>query len=228
MALMVALTGAFGLLSSFLLLHAGMDRMAVRYPLALGLAYLFFLSLMWLWLRTKTEDYLDAVDVVTPTSSADEVCHARSMSSEGGGDFAGGGASGSFDGAGAPVVEDMPDASGVGHVVSAASDADEFAVPLLAIVFVLGMALASLYVVWLAPSLLAELVLDGALSYALYRRFHGVERRHWLATAIRRTLWPLGLTAVFVALLGVAMAAYAPGAHSLGDVIRHAQQPGVR
>lgn len=224
MGLMVALTGAFGLLSSYLLLQVGVDSMTVRYPLALAVAYLFFLLLLWLWLRTKAEDYLEAIDVITPTSSPDGVCHAPSMTSGNGGDFAGGGSSGTFEGAGSPVTDDLPNVSGVGDAIGSAAEADEFAVPLIAIVLALGLALASLYVVWLAPTLLAELMLDGALSYALYRHFRGVERRHWVETAVRRTVGPLGLTMVFVSLLGAAMSAYAPGAHSLGEVIQHAQR----
>src|SRR5262249_11899335 len=49
MTLIVGLTGAAGLLCSFLLLHAGVGHMAVRYPLALVGAYTCFLFLIWLW-----------------------------------------------------------------------------------------------------------------------------------------------------------------------------------
>ena len=43
MGLIVALTGGMGLLCSFVLLRLGMHAMALRYPLALLGAYLFFL-----------------------------------------------------------------------------------------------------------------------------------------------------------------------------------------
>src|SRR5688500_8269160 len=62
MALIVMLTGAIGVLVSFLFLRWGMDSMALRYPLAVACAYVFFLFLLWLWLRTKGEDYLDLPD----------------------------------------------------------------------------------------------------------------------------------------------------------------------
>jgi hypothetical protein len=48
------------LLWSYLLLQAGFDRMAVRYPLAPGGAYVVFIFLLWLWLRTKAGDCCDA------------------------------------------------------------------------------------------------------------------------------------------------------------------------
>ena len=55
MTLLVVLTGGAGLLASFVLLHLGVDSMAVRYPLAVTIAYAVFLLLLWLWLRTKAE-----------------------------------------------------------------------------------------------------------------------------------------------------------------------------
>ena len=63
MSLIVGLTGAAGLLFSFMLLQAGVTSMALRYPLALLLAYGVFLLLLWLWLRTKAEDYVDMPDL---------------------------------------------------------------------------------------------------------------------------------------------------------------------
>lgn len=44
MGLIVALTGGVGLLCSFVLLRLGMSTMALRYPLALLGAYVFFCS----------------------------------------------------------------------------------------------------------------------------------------------------------------------------------------
>ena len=104
---------------------------------------------------------------------------------------------------------------------SAVGDADELAIPLLAIAFALGLALASLYVVYAAPMLFAELLVDGALSYALYRRIKAADSPHWLESAVRRTALPFVLTGVFVSITGAAMAAYAPGAHSIGQVMQH-------
>ena len=62
MAFIVTLTGGAGWLFSFLMLRAGVESMAFRYPLALVAAYMVFLLLLWLWLRTKADDYLDLPD----------------------------------------------------------------------------------------------------------------------------------------------------------------------
>lgn len=218
MSLIVGLTGAIGLLASTLMLRAGLDAMAWRYPLAVAVAYAGFLGLLWLWLRTRASDYLDAVniDVDLPPFGGGP----RGLRSGAGGDFGGGGSTASFDGP--PLVADTPSPlSAAKDVAGAAGDADEFALPLLAIVMAIGLALASLYVVYLAPVLFAELLVDGTLSYVLYRHLRRHDTRHWLETACRRTSVPFLLTAVFLAIVGAAMTAYAPGARSIGEVVHH-------
>ncbi len=221
MGLIVALTGAAGWLLSALLLALGMDQMALRYPAALGGAYLVFLGLLWLWLRTQAQDYdllPDVVDMALPRGGH---CGTGDvpLTSGGSGDFAGGGASGHFDAPTALPADEPGVLSAVGDAVGSVGDADEFAIPLLAIALAIGLAFASLYVVYLAPALFAELLFDGVLSYTLYRRLRHTDSRHWLSTAFRRTVLPFALTAVFVALVGAGLAAYAPGAHTLGQAL---------
>lgn len=122
MTLLVALTGGSGLLASFLLLQAGLDSMALRYPLALLLAYGVFLLLwLWLWLRTKAD----------------------------------------------------------------------------------------------------ELLLDGALSATLHRRLRGIERRHWVSTALRKNSLPFALTALLLTAVGWGLHTAAPGARALGEAVHH-------
>jgi hypothetical protein len=76
-------------------------------------------------------------------------------------------------------------------------------------------------IVWVAPALFAELMVDAALATGLYRRLPGVEREHWLRTAVRRTVWPFVGVAVLFSLAGGAMQIYAPDAKSIGAVIQH-------
>ena len=219
MSLIAGLTGAAALLFSFVLLELGVTGMALRYPLALLMAYGVFLVLLWLWLRTKAEDYVDIPDFsgLVPSGSGD----CSPAFEGGGGNFGGGGASGSFDGPVSFASADS-DSSPLAEATSAVGDgADELAIPLIAVIFALGLALASLYVVYAAPMLFAELLVDGALSYALYRRIKAADSPHWLESAVRRTALPFVLTGVFVSATGAAMAAYAPGAHSIGQVMQH-------
>jgi hypothetical protein len=139
MALIVGLTGGFGLLASWALLQAGLLRMGLRYPLALGCAYLFFLFLIWLWLRTQAGDWADAAQVpdVWPSGPS----HATSSSGS-----------------------EMGDALGA---VGSVGEADELAIPLLLLALAVGLALAMCYVVYIAPVLLAGTVRRTAWPFVL-------------------------------------------------------------
>lgn len=223
MGFIVALTGGVGLLVSFLLLQSGMGSMALRYPFALAVAYLAFLLFLWAWLRTKEDDFSNIPDFSTAMPNLSGSGHSAPFQSGGGGDFGGGGASGSFDRSHSQSFEAVENGAGnpIGEAFSSVGDADELAIPIIAIVFALGMAVASLYVVYLAPTLFAELLVDGVLSYTLYRHLHKVETHFWLSTAFKRTVFPFMMTAVFLAIVGAAMAHYAPGARSIGEVIHY-------
>ena len=220
MTLIAAVTGAFGLLSSFLLLHQGVESMSLRYPLALACAYAMFLFLIWLWLRTNAEDYIELPDLSGSSPSAGGGQATMPIQSGGGGDFGGGGATGSFDSTTTIASETSSTAANVGEAIGSVAEADELAIPLVAVVLAVGLAFASLYVIYIAPVLLTEVLVDGALSYALYRYVRGDDPEHWLATAVRRSVIPFIATGVFLVAVGAAMSAYAPGAHSVGDVIR--------
>jgi hypothetical protein len=225
MFILVSLTGLAGLAASYLLLHSGVTTMWSRYLVSFGIAYLAFLLLLWLWLRSRGEAFNEFPDVsgFSPGSSGSHAC--RPEFSGHGGEFAGGGASGSFD---APAVDAVAsaDPGPVGEALSSAVGAEELAIPLVAIILVAAMAFSSLFIVYSAPVLFAELIVDGVLSASLYRKLRGLQTRHWLDTAVRRTAWPFALTAIVVSAAGWAMALYAPDAHSLGEVIAYAKAIG--
>ena len=225
MALIVALTGGFGLLASFSMLQFGVDSMAVRYPLSLALAYFFFLFLVWLWLRTNAEDYLDVSNVTDVLlGSGGPSSGVPGVKTGGGGDYGGGGASGSFDAPTQAVDETVAaPLRSAGEAAGSVAEADELAIPLFAIALAVGLAFASLYVVYIAPVLFAEVLVDGALSYALFRHLQGQNPQHWLVSTVRRTAMPFVATAVFLAATGAAMSAYAPGATSVGQIAGHAR-----
>lgn len=216
MMLLVAITGGVGFLSSYALLRAGLDQMAARYVLACGIAYLAFLGLLWLWMHTRASDYLDVPDL-SGVGPRHDTAAADADWDGGGGQSGGGGASSAFDGSSSPSSLSADDA--VGDAFGAVADAEEFAIPLMVVVAVVVMLLSSLFVVYSAPILFAELLLDGVLAASLYRRLRRIETRHWLETAIRRTIWPFVLTAVVLAAVGFGAAWYVPEADSIGDIL---------
>lgn len=250
MALMVAATGGVALLSSWALRAAGIEHLGWRYPLSLAVAWLAFLGLLGLWVRWNADDWAQALDaageVVDPLSTGldlagEALAHARvprpDLPLPGGGNFAGGGASADFTVAPRALAEGLrptpagPGGTGlgdaVGDVVGEAVDgADELVIPLVVVALVAGVAMASLWVVWSAPVLMAELVVDGALSWLLLRHLREEDRAHWFTTAVRRTALPFGLTAVLLAVCGSVMHATAPEAGSLGEYITWVNTPG--
>ena len=86
----------------------------------------------------------------------------------------------------------------MGDALGTVAEAEEFAIPLAVLILIGAMIFSSLFMVYSAPTLFAELLVDGVLSASLYLRLRGLETRHWLETAIRRTAWPFILTAAIV------------------------------
>lgn len=225
MLLLVTLTGAAGFIASYLLLGAGLGAMWLRYLLAMGFAYLAFLLLLWVWLRARIADFAPAPDDLSIPAGDGS---APQRFSGKGGTFDGGGASGNYDDPDSDVAL-AADAPGVGDAaLGAAAEAEEFAIPVVVLVFIAGLFLSSLWVmlsvVTSAPVLFAELLVDGMLSATLYRRLRGIEPRHWLESAFKRTAGPFVFAAVLVAACGWGMSLYAPGARSIGDVILDSRQ----
>ena len=212
MFILVSLTGLAGFGASVAMLAAGVDTMALRYLLAMGVAYIVFLLLLWLWLRTSAADYLD------PSLMGDgdgERAHGAAEFCGGGGSFDGGGASANFefDGGAVEAIADKP--------LKAIAHADEGALPLAVLLLALGIVLSSLFVVWTAPILFAEILVDALLAAGLYRRLRVLDPQHWMLAALKRTMVPFILTTLVVAGAGWAMQSYAPEARSLGEVLAH-------
>ena len=197
MALIAALTAAAGLLASYLLLSAGLSSMALRYPLAVAVAYLAFLFLLWCWLHWNRAE---------PDHAEESGDLALELA----------------DTATAGVYE--PDAAGDGSVLDAA-DVGDGEGAIIGIVIVAAVALfAALFalfsIVSVAPVLFAELLVDVALAGGLYRHVRGIDRgRHWLRTALARTGWRFAAVAALASAAGWAIARLVPGADSIGDLL---------
>ena len=212
MAFLVLVTGLAGFLASFALLHAGVGSMGLRYPLAAGCAFVALLVQLWLWLKLRRDWREDLLDTGVDLAS-------------GSGDASSGvtGHGGTFDGGGASASVDVPGSDLLESSVEAAANAEEAAIPLFALIGIaavaLSMVLLAFSLVSSAPFLFAELLLDGAMSATLYRRLRHLPRRHWTQTAVRRTIVPFLLAALFLSALGFAMAWAVPGAQTAGQFL---------
>jgi len=231
----LALSGVAGFLTSAGLLQAGLHSMAWRYGLASLAGYGVFLLGLRLWLtlqgrrRRKLEDGLDALDLV-PTPGAEGGAAAGSapeLQFGGGGGFSGAGAGGSLDAhvlsnahSAAEVTSGMSGAADAADVVTALDEGAAVVIPVLLVGFIVAGLVGVVAVLVGAPGLLAELLLDGVIAGAAYRRLRHVPAQHWLHGAVRRTWKPmLALTLSLVA-AGLILQWLTPSADSIGDFVR--------
>lgn len=206
---MIATAGFAGFVVSYALLSAGLDSMAWRYAVAGTTGYLAFLALLGVyvtWMRRGDEidgDLLDvasALDVRLPGESPGPSYFSGGRSGGGGASSSWG--SGSSGGEGSWLDGDVD----LGWV-------------LLAILAVLSALLAVFYIVWAAPALLAEVLVDAVIVSAVSRRLGSIERRDWTATAIRRTWLPASILVATLAVAGWALQKAAPETKSIGPAI---------
>ena len=231
MIVLVALTAAVGLLASYSMLAAGLTSMEARYPLAVGIAYLAFLGLVGLWLRRfrlRARQRRDSGDVDIDFDVTDVPLDHLFRSTPEPFEFGGGGA---YSGAGGGTSwGEAVVAPGKAPEVVADTGAGDWSVDvdeggvILVLLLIGALALSVvLYVVWTAPALFAELLLDAGLGAGMYRRLSRIERRRWLFTAVRATLIPACIVALLLGAAGALMQTAYPDAASIGPVIRHWQ-----
>ena len=210
MLLLVTLTGGAGFVTSYLLLQQGLETIWQRYLVAMVVAYLAFLFLLWAWLKLGWKDWVDGFESLEAVPHALRGARAILPAELPPG---GGGATSSFDSGD----------SGAGIADSAASAASGLGDDIGFVLTILGLAAAivfsSLWVVWAAPTLFAELLLDTALAAGLYHRLRRLESRNWLETAIRGTFWPFLVTTLVVVAIGASLQHQWPEAKSLGAVV---------
>ncbi len=226
MAFLVFIAGGSGFLASVVLLRLGLERIPVRYVVSVTFAYAVFLALLYAWIvhrrhrhsgRSASSHWVD-LDPVTALDLGSSV-PSPSGFTPGGGGFGGGGASSSWS------SSEVVGSGGGGGSTDLSVDVDDgwiLIVLAAAAAILLG---ASIWIVSLAPSLFAELLLDGVLSAGLYRRLRRLPKRSWLETAVRRTVLPFVLAAITLGAAGYLMESYAPEARSLGGVLAHRDRP---
>ena len=229
MSLILLLTGSAGFLLSFVLLRAGLAQMWLRYPLAISFSYCVFLFLLSLWLRAqRRRERRSIVDV--DFTAADfrpggGIADAPDPAFGGGGDFVGGGAGGAWTQSVNSPSAGGGSSSGGGALGGVDLDLDGegcgivLAVVALALAIIAGL-LASFYVIYAAPTLLAEILVDGLLVAGLYRGMKGAQG-HWLRAALRKTLLPFALSLLFFGLAGYAMQHAVPEARTVGEFWKH-------
>ena len=220
-ALILSLTGLAAFLTSYTLLSLGVSRMWLRYPVAILIAYFVFLTLLalWLWLQRRSlEPDPDFLDLIPDELSSG---HGHSSGFGGGGDFGGAGSGGTWQ---SSVSPPSSGASGGGSTRSSGIldlDLEEGWLIVVAIVALVGGLIASFYIIWIAPALLAEILVDGALIAGLYKRVKPIEQRHWLRAAVRMTVVPALLVVLCFTVAGYSLQRAIPEAHTIGEAWKY-------
>lgn len=196
MFLIILTTGACAFLFSVLMLRFGLTSMALRYPLAVVLSYGVFLVLLRLWLSCQESGEVSSCDGPGVVDASPDLLNAAANTV----------------GDGIPAGDSLADAA-------ALIDLDAFALIAIALVAILSGILISAYVVWIAPELLAELLVDGLIMSRIYARLKLTDRSSWFPGVLRRTWLPALLTAVLFSLAGFALQMLAPRAVSLGEAV---------
>ena len=226
MAIMI-LAWMAGFLSSAGLLRLGVESMWLRYPLAVGGAYLAFLGLLGAWLRVMLWGRARSESAANANSASPRSTMAGAMANVAAGlsrvnmtekrkertqrqqaSYADG------------SLLDLCDLGG---------GSDSGAVVLiLALIALLSGLIVSGIMVATAPLLFAELLVDGLAVMAVSRSVGRSATSHWTDGVVRRTWLPAFTTAVVFGLVGLGLQFAAPGSATLAQAwqISH-QKPAV-
>jgi hypothetical protein len=208
MTLILGGTFLAGVVATRLLMEAGVNRLALRYLVAVGAAYFVFLVLIRLWLAyvgsggeshfDLAGDGLDFAGSFVPDAPLPK--------------FKGSGSSGSW------------------SDVSAGGDLDDLVVIVLLLLLVFCLCGFAIYFIYTAPALLSEVAFEAALAATLARRTKTATSGGWMGSVFRATVWPFVAVLVLSGLLGWAAQRACPEALRLRDAISCAtstQTPGT-
>jgi hypothetical protein len=213
---------------SALQMRLGVGSLAMRYLVSLGVGYLAYLLVLRIWagflIGRPGWDGVDLSGIDVPVSSGGGNVGLPAMDSGGGGDFAGGGASGDF----SVDVPGVPD--GVvelaGGAIEAAADSDDAAVVVVPVVAVFLIACAlvfgvgSLALLYFGWEVLLAVAVEIAFSYASARAAVRVTREGWASTAVRLTWKPLAGALVCAVTLGASIDYFIPSAQTLPQALK--------
>ncbi|HYC91539.1 MAG TPA: hypothetical protein VEO54_20130 [Thermoanaerobaculia bacterium] len=198
MTLILGGTFLAGLIATRLLMEAGVDRLAVRYLIAVAAAYFVFLILIRLWLSyvgSGGDSHFDlagdGIDIgmeVIPDAPLPK--------------FQGSGSGGSWsDG------------------ISLGGDLEDIVVIVLLLVLVVCLCGFAIYFIWTAPALLSEAAFEAALAASLARRTKNVAGGNWMGSVFRATAAPFLVVLVLSGFLGWAAQRKCPEARRMREAL---------
>jgi hypothetical protein len=245
MSLILGGTVLSGVATSKILLLLHVKAMYLRYPVAIAVAYLVFFGLMKLWLLyiashaqgresgkrssgSGQQNILgDTADSLSglPDLSFDGPSLPSASFRGGGGDFGGGGASGSYSDAGDAVTESLSSSakggSGTGGSFDLDVDLDDAVFVLIALVVLLAAIFgAAFYLIYQAPAILSEAAFNFFLATSLAKRARKMDEPDWVGSVFRATWIPFFIIMALSAVAGAVFHKFYPGATKLSEIIR--------
>ena len=227
--LIVSLSSAAAFLVSFVLHMSGVPSMALRYGVAALAGYGMFLLLIGGWIRWRSSrlvgdaagNVIDAVDLADLPMPRLPRGGGSGGQIFGGGRSGGGGAMAAFDGPvrSAPVA--ARGSSGGGGGFSLDFDADDLIWVIVVVAALFAGAIAIGYVVYVAPTLLAEAAVNAAVAGRVYKGMKRHDGSHWTSHVLRHTIVPALVVFLSAVAAGYAMQRIAPEAQSIGGVWQH-------
>lgn len=248
MVLILAGTFLAGVLASKALLLLRIDRMTIRYPIAVLFSYLaFFLFVrIWLWYVSASapaaeddagsSDVLGILDIPGGSGSA-----PGDIIYFGGGKGGGGGAGGSFAavadtaGRGTEAATEAVGAnlaagtgngesgagSAAGEAVAGLLDIDEVKIPLLLLgALVALVAGAAGFLIYEAPDILADAAFNAALAASLLRGARQSVASDWTEDVLRATWKPFLFILAVTFLFALVMNSLLPQAKTIRDILK--------
>jgi hypothetical protein len=224
--LIVGLASAAAFLTSFLLMHMRVSAMAIRYGAAAIVGYGAFLLLLHAWVRwrwSRLQLNPDGSDIIDVGSNLDVPMPSFSGGGSGPGFSGGGGRSGGGGASGSWGSPSSSSSSGGGKGGGGGLDlgGDDLFWVIVAVAAACGGAIAIGYVIYIAPTLIAEAAVNGAVAGKVY---HGMQKRDhewWTEEIVKRTIVSGIVVIVCATVAGYAFNRIAPEAVSVGGVFAH-------
>ncbi|HKO02522.1 MAG TPA: hypothetical protein VJ032_12555, partial [Thermoanaerobaculia bacterium] len=237
MSLILLATITAGVVATHLMIEVHLNRLWLRYAIAVLFAYGAFLLLVKFWLfylGMRAQRERDRLAIDCPIDMLDAVCHlgdfgdiAETAIDEAGGRFGGGGSSGSWPEPSVSSSISAPAPSGGGGGGFGLDlDLDD-GVLLLAIAVVLAIVIACVYLIYAAPAILSEAAFEAALGAALLKKARSAASGNWVGSIVKSTILPFLVIAALSTTLGWYAQSKCPAATRLHDALFCAKTSGM-
>jgi hypothetical protein len=233
MTLILMATAMAGVSASKLLLIAGLDNPAIRYPLTVLFAYgVFFVAIkFWLWIivgsaAAQTATSGQSIPDISSGSLPDSTSSSASGDDfgGGGGEFSGAGASNSF-GEAVPSVSSSGSSSGGssgGGFGSFDIDEDIGIIIVLVLLALLLFAVfgVGVYLVYQAPAILSEVAFDSVLAVSLVQKSKKMQDPDWIGSVFKATWKQFAVILLFAVIAGTAIHLIFPDVTKISELYR--------